>query len=419
MIERAERNGAIFPLVAPSPEQLRAGAVWVTISNWADALSHRYGAAEVITPTVALGPIEARSVAFHKREPGSRDLVEVSATRTERPSPVASASVMMRTGAKDLRWAVWAQQARHRVGKLNMDGYRGSPYVWQHHDLFQRSGFTMAGLLDVPLVLFVDAPQVWEARRWGVKRPGWGSALERIGERPQFQRADLVACVSSEVAEEVDRLSSGRAKTLVTPCTSPVPEINKREEIRALYGLDERLVIAWVGSFRRFHHADKLVRAVKNVAVQRKDIVLLMVGDGPTRAECEQLAIDLELEVRFTGSVQNGEVPGLLQACDIGVVPSSALDSFHYSPLKLKEYLAAGLATVVPRAGEMARLFVDGSETLMYQPGDLGAMTDQLSKLVEDPALRRSIATAGLRRLNESFSMADQLVAVEAELGIG
>lgn len=408
----------IVPLVAPSPEQLRAGAVWVTISNWADALSQRYGAAEIVTPASIMTPADARHGAFQTQGPGSPQPQTNPNSPASGPSARSRSGLLLRTGAKDVRWAMWAQHASRRIRRLEVSRYRSTPYVWQHHDLFERPGFGLARTLDVPLVLFVDAPQVWEARRWGVSRPGWGRVVERIGETPQFCQADLVACVSSEVAEEVSRLSAGRARVLVTPCTSPIPPTDERDEVRRSLGLDGQLVIGWVGSFRRFHHADMVVRAANELSAHRSDVVLLMVGDGPTRADCQQLAADLGLTALFTGTVQNDQVPGLLQACDIGVVPAASGDSFHYSPLKLKEYLAAGLATVVPSSGEMARLFDDGVETLMFPAGDLNAMTAQLSRLAEDPGLRSAVAVAGSARLSESFSMPSQLEAVEIELGL-
>ena len=81
-------------------------------------------------------------------------------------------------------------------------------FVWQHHDLFHRWGLDAAHRLGVPSVLFVDAPQVWEAKKWGVNRPIWGPWLERLMESPTLSDASLVACVSEDVRDAVARAGS-------------------------------------------------------------------------------------------------------------------------------------------------------------------------------------------------------------------
>ena len=89
--------------------------------------------------------------------------------------------------------------------------------VWQHHDLFQSPGQAISRRHRCPLVSFVDAPLVWEARRWGVARPGWGRLVERYGEWPQLRASDVVACLSDEVAHEVVRLGVPRERIVFSP----------------------------------------------------------------------------------------------------------------------------------------------------------------------------------------------------------
>lgn len=410
MVGLGEPPGTTVPLFTPSTRQLRAGAVWVTIANWGDALAERYGAAEIVTPAGRMTPRQARSRAFTSGSPGA-----VPVAGGDGPSrPLVT---LMRTMAKDARWAGWAVDAGRRVRGEDLRTSESTPFVWQHHDLFQRAGFLAARRLGVPLVLFVDAPQVWEAARWGVARPGWGSALERVAERPQFLAADVVACVSEEVADQVLAITGGRANVLVTPCTAAPSRTDDRLTQRRRLGLEGRVVIGWVGSFRRFHHTDMLVRACAALGDEVDGVTLLMIGDGPMRAECSRLAEELGVDARFPGQVPNDEVVALLQACDVGVVPAAEGDSFHYSPLKLKEFMAAGLPTVVPAAGEMTRVLKPDVEALFYRPGDELELRTQMARLATDAELRRKIAAGGTARLSASFSMGDQIAELEQMLG--
>lgn len=383
---------------------LHAGAVWVTISNWADALAARFGAAEIVTSSGVLSAATVRSQAW---SPTAANSPAASTGRRMKPLEAHA-----RTLAKDVRWAMRSIYAETKVRMTDLERYSSSPFVWQHHDLFAHEGFVAASRLTLPLVLFVDAPQVWEARQWGVSRPGWGDFLVAAGERPQFERADIVACVTDEVADQVKAITRNRARTIVTPCTANVPVASGRAENRSRLGLEGRLVVGWVGSFRRFHHVDALIRASAKAATFIPNLTLLLIGDGPTRAECALLAAELGLDCRLPGSVPNDEVIGLLQACDVGVIPSGSVGSFHYSPLKLKEYLAAGIPTLVPRVGEMARTLQSDVETLFYAPGDLDELQQQLRRLGTDQGLRQSLASAGQQVLLKQFSINDQITTI-------
>ena len=393
-------------LFTPNTSHLRADAVWVTISNWADALAERFGAATVVTPARALSPTEARAVAWS----GS------GASPARGGAPMRTAEVVARQMVKDVRAFVRGVDARRRVGRTDLSAFTGAPYVWQHHDLFHRHGLAAARRLGLPLVLFVDAPQVWESSRWGVSRPGWGRVVERLSERRMFEAADVVACVSDEVADAVRRIAPRQRSVIVTPCTAQEPTESQREANREMLGLGDRFVLGWVGSFRKFHDADLLVDVAASLADVAQGVTLLMVGDGATRELCEGRAAELGVDARFTGAVPNDDVLGLLQACDAGVLPCRGSGEFHYSPLKLKEYLAAGLPTVAPAVGEMARSMTDGVDSLLYQPGDVARIASLVRRLIDEPETAQRIADAGVARLRADFSMGAQLDEVAGVL---
>ncbi len=297
---------ANVPLITPGTSQLRADAVWITIANWADALAARYGSSTIVTPTERLTGTEARRSVW-------------TAGRTSSAPANAARARHHRILAKDAR-----SLARGLRFRWSLDTPWGAPtpYVWQHHDLFQTAGFRLADTTGCPLVLFVDAPQIWESERWGVRRPLWGRCAERVGESWQFGRADVVACVSQEVADAVLERGASERRVIITPCSADPERYQRAESRRDELDLRGRLVVGWVGSFRPFHNAEVLVRAVADATDGRDDVALLMVGDGPTRSSCEALAHDLGVTARFVGSVPNEEVPDYLAT--MTSAPSSA-----------------------------------------------------------------------------------------------
>ena len=272
--------------------------------------------------------------------------------------------------------------------------------MWRQHDLFAASGGRVFRRHDIPLVHYVHAPQVWEAERWGVRRPGWGRLIEQACERPQLLDADLVACVSEEVAAEIRRFGVPSRRILVSPMSVDATRFSPTvsgAEVRRRYGLDGRFVLGWTGSFRKFHGLDLAIEAFSNARRHAPDAVLLLVGDGQERSAVENQVADLGIadSVVFTGSVSALAIPSYVAAMDAAFVVARAADSFHYSPLKLREYLMCGKPAILPYTGEMARRFHDGEDCLMYTPGSVAELAAAMRRLLEDRQAAARVALAG------------------------
>jgi glycosyltransferase involved in cell wall biosynthesis len=294
-------------------------------------------------------------------------------------------------------------------------------YVWHHHELFQRGGLAAATSRKCPLVVFVDAPIVWEGAQWNVKRPGWGAALERFGERPQLAVADVVACVTEEVAEQVVRIGAERDRVVITPCGVDVdrfhPEVSG-ETVRSRHGLTDRFVIGWAGTFHRFHGLDLLLDAFGAASRRHPDLALLLVGDGLDRPRVEARARDLGLDgVVFTGTVTHGEIPAHIAAMDAAMVVDPGTASFHYSPLKLREYLACGRPVIAPRSGQISRTVRDGEHLLLVPPGDVNGLVDALDLLQASPDLRARLGANGAQLVRALWTWERQAEVVDEALG--
>lgn len=380
-------------------------AVWITAVGWATAAARRSGDALMLSPEGVMTPEEAIDRAT------SPSLAARERTRWRRLVPAALA-----TGVKDVRRWRRARRFRRTI--------RGGPwepadvrFVWQCHDLFNRAGIDLARALDRPLVLFVDAPLVWEARKWGVRRPGWGRLLEMIGEDPLLRAADLVACVSEEVADEVRRRGVPEGRILVTPCGVDIERFSPAvsgEAIRRRHDLGGRFVVGWVGSFRRFHGLDIALTAASALQDEAPDLTFLLVGDGEDRPRIERRARDLGLRnVLVTGTVPHAEIPQHIAAMDVALVLDRGDRDFHYSPLKLREYMASGKTIVAPDVGQVARALRHGSAGLLVEPGDPETLASAIRRAHDDPQLRRRLGSAAREEAVDGSSWDLQLQRVE------
>jgi glycosyltransferase involved in cell wall biosynthesis len=194
-------------------------------------------------------------------------------------------------------------------------------------------------------------------------------------------------------------------------------------EVRAAHDLGDAVVIGFAGSLKPWHGVDLLLEAVARVGDRR--LRLLIVGDGPEGETLRRRAgqPDLTGTVVFTGPVPHARMGDYLAAMDIGVAPYRAPGAdegdFYFSPLKIFEYLAAGLPVVAPRLGQIAEVIEDGRHGLLYTPDDVVALAGRLGALSRDPALRAGMGRAGAALVGERHTWsgnAGQVVEIARQL---
>lgn len=391
-------------------------ATWVTAAGWTRALEKKIGRARVLTPAGMLTAAEAEAlVAGHRKNDG-----RPSMGRRIWGAVRGLVREELHTARKDMRDLMRATKYfRHTLRSV-----QGLRLVWQHHELFQGAGNVLARRADVPLIQFVDAPVVWEAGRWGVRRP-WGRMLERVGEAPQLRWADLVACVSDEVRSASVRLGARPERTIVTPCAVDaenfVVSVERRTSLRTQLGIrGDETVVGWVGSFRNFHGLELLLEAATQEGVNGR-ITLLLVGDGQERRAMEQYCRHKGItKVIFTGLVPHLEVRDYIGAFDVAVVTAAASTAFHYSPLKLKEYMAAQRPVIAPAVGEIPSLVTNEEEGILTLPGDTSAIAEAIRFFVAHPERGRLMGEAARKKILMIGTWDEQVrIAIDALRAFG
>jgi glycosyltransferase involved in cell wall biosynthesis len=145
----------------------------------------------------------------------------------------------------------------------------------------------------------------------------------------------------------------------------------------------------------------------------------VLIGDGPERLACEERAAAIGGDrVRFTGAVEYDDVPRYLSTLDVAVVPARAGGAFHYSPLKLTEYLAMGIASVAPQLGEIARDHRHDDDLLLYEPGNTNELASAIERLLRNDALRARIGDRARTVQLEHGGQVPHLVTIANRLGV-
>jgi glycosyltransferase involved in cell wall biosynthesis len=380
---------ALFIMPRPSTAWRGAEALWITAAGWAAAAKRMFGDAEVMTPDRIAAPEEVLDY----------PLGNISSEVSTGKKIYRLLPQVVKTAMKD--YVLWKKSTLtypYNSEKLRNENVK---FVWEQHDLFAGPGKRIAKELGVPLITYVHAPVVWETGRWGVKRPVWGNWLERYHEVSSLKQSDLIACVTEEVAQKLESMGIERRRIMVSPmAVDPVVFSNRGsvEQLKKELGiLPDKLVIGWTGSFRIFHGLDILVRSFAKVHSANAKAVLVLVGDGAERPGLEALVAQLNIRdaVIFTGRKPFKSIPKYISVFDIAIVSARNAEEFHYSPLKLREYMAAGKATLAPAAGSIPAVFTDKKHLLLYKAGDEADLANKMLEMLNNDGLRAGLESEG------------------------
>jgi glycosyltransferase involved in cell wall biosynthesis len=171
-----------------------------------------------------------------------------------------------------------------------------------------------------------------------------------------------------------------------------------REQARARLGLPlEAFIVGSVGRLSPQKAPLDLVGAFAEVARQREDAHLVLVGDGPLRGEVEREAARAGLARRLHLMGLRRDVPELLRALDVLALTSR----WEGLPRVIPQAMAAGLPIVATRVDGSPEAIADGETGFLVDVGDRAGMAACLLEVARDPARGRRMGEIGRTRVEE------------------
>lgn len=293
-------------------------------------------------------------------------------------------------------------------------GGKKPAFIYQRHGLDNWSGAELAITYRVPFVLEYNGSEVWVAKNWGRAVPNEKLSL-RV-ETLSLEAADLIVVVSQPLKDELVERGISERKILVNPNgvdpDAYHPDVDA-STVRSAYGLEKKCVIGFIGTFGKWHGAEKLAEAfdilVSNRPELRDSVSLMYIGDGLTKAQTEDFLVEKGLAGLsvFTGAVPQYEGPTYLAACDILVaphVPNEDGTKFFGSPTKLFEYMAMGKAIAASALDQMDDILEHNVTALKSIPGDAISLARNLELLVDNESLRYKLGTQARQKVVEAFT---------------
>jgi glycosyltransferase involved in cell wall biosynthesis len=247
-----------------------------------------------------------------------------------------------------------------------------------------------------------------------------------------YRRLDLLAlrlcqhviCVSHALQQELLAAGLDRRRLSVVYNGIAAAEVVQKaasspHTLRHDLGLGTRdAIIMVVGRLSAEKGHTYLLHATRLVAAQRANLCLVIVGDGPLRAELVGEAGEMGIQERVVFLGHRADALALIAQCDLLAIPSlgEALGNV------VLEAMALGKPVIGTRAGGIQELILDGETGLVVPSADSQALAAAIGRLIDDPEEAHSMGERGRARVLSEFTverMADGLAAVFASCGEG
>ena len=136
---------------------------------------------------------------------------------------------------------------------------------------------------------------------------------------------------------------------------------------------------------------DRVIKALKNLP---DHIVFRLIGDGDDEETVLNTISKYNLEdrVEVIPRIPVEEIPGLLEDCHAGIIPSRRTDATDkvMLPVKLIEYCALGIPSVVSKLSNLRGYFND-NQVLFFEPDSIHSLEKTMLRMATDSKLRNRI----------------------------
>jgi glycosyltransferase involved in cell wall biosynthesis len=236
----------------------------------------------------------------------------------------------------------------------------------------------------------------------------------REGYRRLFADAAALVAVSKHMREQLVALGAPAHKVEYNPYGIEVDDVPRADPAAT------SPVFLSVGRFVDKKAPQLTLLAFERVSRQHPDARLVMLGDGPLRQCCVDLANSLGLRerVKLPGPCSHPEVFAQMARASCFVQHSLRPPSgdMEGTPLAVLEAMAAALPVVATRHGGIAEVVADERTGFLVEEGDVDGMAARMARLAGTPRLARELGAAGREFVAKEHGMQDRIRALAAIL---
>ncbi|MDP4299905.1 glycosyltransferase family 4 protein [Leptothrix discophora] len=287
-------------------------------------------------------------------------------------------------------WRIRKYLAEHRDVEL----------IYERYSLFMCVTVAIARARGIPIILEInDSAMVYRVR------PLYFLRLAKWIEGWVVRNATGLVFVSGVFRDRLLKAHGTMAPAIVTPNAANIDKFSftqeQRDQARAQWKVEGHVVCGYLGAFVPWHAIDQFVYRIADRLKAAPHLRLLLVGDGATfdavRAAVEQKG--LTDQVVMTGRVAHDQVPGLLAAMDMAVLPSAG---DYTSPVKLFEFMACGIAPIAPDFEPIQEVVEAGRTGWMFKAGDLEQAVEMVLAHSQDVATLKQVGAAARQYVTDN-----------------
>lgn len=284
--------------------------------------------------------------------------------------------------------------------------------ILQHKpDILQAHSPALNGWAALKAAKKHNIPLVYECRAfWEDAAVDHGTASEgglryyltKMLETYIFKKADAITTICEGLRADI--MSRGIAAEKITVIANAVDidqficGVAADRDLRAELGLQDKIVLGFIGSFYAYEGLPLLLEALPIVLQKQPTVRLLLVGGGPQEALLKQKVQELGLEgnVIFTGRVNHERVQDYYNQVDIFIYPRLSIRLTELvTPLKPLEAMAQGKLVVASDVGGHKELMVEGVTGCLFKAGDKHALAHTVLSLLDVPESWDAMRKAG------------------------
>lgn len=233
-------------------------------------------------------------------------------------------------------------------------------------------------------------------------------------EKASYQRVDRIVTVDTRLYQHVNDLVDDPAPSEVMPnfinlALYPFRDEEMKRQARIDLGIPlNQTILLCPRRLTPKNGVQYAIGAVNRLKERNlQSIKLLIAGDGPQAEELRSMVERNHLAsmVQFLGDVPNQNMPKLLAATDIVVIPSVPSEGvIEATSIAALEAMARGIPVVASAIGGLAELIVSGETGILVPPGDEGAIAQAIARLGQDQDLCNQLAGAARDRIEKHHS---------------
>jgi len=248
--------------------------------------------------------------------------------------------------------------------------------------------------------------------------------LSLWAEEYSLKPADAITVVSAPIKKYLES----------TPLTKPVvvvengvnlenfqPDADTKQTLKNKYGINGKITIGYIGSYKRWHGLADTLKVAHKLINDGLPVHFVLIGSGEDELNIQRLIDKLALESHVTRipNLPHEQIAKHVNLIDVALMTYPAMEFFYFSPLKMYEYLAAGIPIVSSRLGQIETTLENLSFGSLVTPGDVNGFAEAIKPLVLDTHHRHLVSEEARQWAVDNCSWtknASTVLSVQAEL---